>query len=423
MQKKKILFLVWGYSIHAFRRMSIFTENPLYEVLIVSTYSYQLENATTIRLSKAIIKDSLKKIKNKQPEINIGDSKSQTYKNFSIKSRIKKYLIKIVKSKLFIFLIFPIDIIVGLFDYAILRNAVKSFNPSLIFLQTLMYPNYLSYLLPKRFKLMVTFWNGDVIWWKKKNSFDLIFKNQIVKYGGKRLAAVTVNSELARQDCLKLGYPIEKINLIRYPGVDMKLFHPIEKESARKYLQIKANKVVLWPRGIGGYLNDPTLMAAIGKVIEKHKDIVFLMLGPNSEKGEEIYNDFLNKHKYNSYFRWVGLVDWKQMLFYYSAADIMVSISSNDSLPNCMLESMGMKIPVIMGDIPQIQEWVTNSVNGYLVDVEDSDDLANRIIHLFDNKELVNQFVEKSYNLVERNASQEKNTRLVKELVNNLLSN
>lgn len=39
---------------------------------------------------------------------------------------------------------------------------------------------------------------------------------------------------------------------------------------------------------------------------------------------------------------------------YYACADVMVSISSHDSLPNCMLEAMACGIPVVMGDIPQI---------------------------------------------------------------------
>jgi hypothetical protein len=39
--RKKILFLAWGYSIHAQRRIQIFVNDPLFEVTIVSTFNYQ----------------------------------------------------------------------------------------------------------------------------------------------------------------------------------------------------------------------------------------------------------------------------------------------------------------------------------------------------------------------------------------------
>jgi hypothetical protein len=42
--------------------------------------------------------------------------------------------------------------------------------------------------------------------------------------------------------------------------------------------------------------------------------------------------------------------------FYYNAADVMVTISSNGSQPHGMLETMACSIPVIINDIPSIHK-------------------------------------------------------------------
>ena len=52
-RKLRILFLAWGYSIHAQRRIGIFASDPQYDVTIVSTYDYQIPGADTILLSSA----------------------------------------------------------------------------------------------------------------------------------------------------------------------------------------------------------------------------------------------------------------------------------------------------------------------------------------------------------------------------------
>ena len=86
-------------------------------------------------------------------------------------------------------------------------------------------------------------------------------------------------------------------------------------------------------------------------------------------------------------FRWDGQVPFDMMPIYYCAADVMVSIASNDSLPNCMLEAMACGIPVIMGDIPQIREWVNDGVNGFLVPPRDPIALSESILKVFENLE------------------------------------
>jgi glycosyltransferase involved in cell wall biosynthesis len=112
------------------------------------------------------------------------------------------------------------------------------------------------------------------------------------------------------------------------------------------------------------------------------------------------------------------------MPYYYSAADITVSISSKDSFPNCMIEAMACRSPVVMGDIPSIREWVENGVNGFLVPPEDPEKLAEKIIEVFNySTDKLKMVTNKAYFKVLNEANLRTNKNLIKELVSSIATN
>ena len=319
-----------------------------------------------------------------------------------------------------IFLVrFFLEVVTTVKDLFILMRAARKFKPDIVFLQTLLYPCYLSYFLPRSLPIVVTFWNGDVLWWAKWNGIERLLKKWIVTYGARRAQAVTVNSEAAYQACRSYGIGEERIHLIRYPGVDLERFRPLGKSDARSRLSIMHKNVVLAPRGLGAYLNSEMIVEAAALVLRECPDVLFLCLWNEDQRAE------LDKHRRRTKdlgiednFRWDYHVAWDRMPGYYSAADVMVSLSSNDSLPNCMLESMACGVPVIMGEIPVIREWVEDGVNGYLVGLGDYGAIAEAIVKVIRDKDGLNdQFVQNGLELVRSKADGRKNAGLVKELV------
>jgi glycosyltransferase involved in cell wall biosynthesis len=83
-----------------------------------------------------------------------------------------------------------------------------------------------------------------------------------------------------------------------------------------------------------------------------------------------------------------------------------------------MLESMACGCPVIMGDIPQIREWITDGVNGYTCPTRDAEKLASCIQKIFEDKDGTNEhFVKYNLALVRRELDSEKMSSRIKELV------
>lgn len=383
--KTRVLFLCWGFSIHAKRRIQIFVDDPAFEVTVASTHNYNFQPANNVSLTAARICSSPKTI-------------------------WEKIIHKIASS----------PEIAWLIDYFILARATKRYQPDVIFLQTLIYPCFLAYFLPRKIPQMITFWNGDVTWWAKWNGIERLLKKQIVTYGARRAAAVTVNSQIACTACLKYEVSPDRIHLIGYPGVDLTKFFPQSKTAAREQLGITSPQVILWPRGLGGYLNSELFIQAMAQVARKYPNSLAIVLsgvgGPNElGRHQEMAQALQIEHN----FRWVGQVNFEDMPLYYNSADVMVSISSNDSRPNVMLEAMACSTPVIIGDIPATREWITANHNGYLVPPQDIEQLAQTIIQVLDpeNQTANLIYTERSLQLVRERADSQKNIALIKQLV------
>ncbi len=440
----RVLFLVWGFSIHSKRRIQIFVDDPSFEVAVVSTHNYNFENANNflltgidrankigncffsqketnfIKKELCNVRQKLKNIVNKIGTILDGIIILLSSDIFSeIKIRLKDF--KIIKSFLLSAKILS-EAAKGIKDFKILKSAVREFNPDVIFLQTLLYPCYLAYFLRRSIPIIITFWNGDVIWSARWNWIDRLLKEQIVTYGVRRARAITVNSQMAYDACLRYDVEAEKIHIIRYPGVDLKRFKSFPKDEARKKLGIACQKVVLCPRGLGGYLNSDVIVDSAADVIKKYPNSLFLFIsGVGSETELRKHQQRVRELGIEKNFRWDGQVPWDMMIMYYNSSDVMVSISSVDSLPNCMLEAMACEVPIIMGDISQIREWVVDGSNGFLVPIRDPVALADRILKVFENHGgNMASFTRRNLELVRHNADDEKNVQKIKDLVHTI---
>lgn len=406
--KTRVLFFAWGDSIHARRRIRIFAADPAFKVGVISTFAYDFENAQNYYLSGA----------NEQTQ---QETISRSLRNRLTNQVAVFFLYRLLR-------LFRKEVSLNECrqlsnDALLVRRYTLQFKPDIIFLQTLLYPSYLSFLLSKKIPLIITFWNGDVTWWAKWTGIERAFKRLIVLHGVKRAVAITVNSGAALEACLGYGAAPEKVMLIRYPGVNLEVFNPRASSfEARERLELRHKTIILCPRGLGDYLNSDVIIEAAAGVVNQYPDTLFLFLsGVGMERLWEAHLKQAEKLGIADNILRVGQVPWENMPIYYRAANVMVSVSSNDSLPNCMLESMACGIPVVMGDIPQIREWVKDGDNGFLVPPRNAVLLSQRIIETLANRDgIVDQFVKKNIEMVGNKADSRMIADSVKSMVHSI---
>lgn len=393
----KLLIICWGFSIHAQRGGQIFTEDPDFSVTVASTHNYNFAGANNILLTAARIR------------------RITDYWQTKTTCKYGRLLIKICTK------ILTRPELTALADWLILWQTVQQDRPDVILLQTLLYPNFLAYALPKSIPQIVNFWNGDITWWAKWNGIEQLCKKYLVTYGARRAAAITVDAQSAYNAALSYGVDPQKVHIISYPGTDLAKFHPLDQQLARQKLGLTAQQIIFWPRGLGGYFNSKIFIRAMVQVAPRFPGImgiVFTKVGGPAElvKHQQLAEDLGISDK----FLWIDGVKFDEMPWYYASANAMISISSNDTRPNVMLEAMACGVPVIMGDIPQIRgEWVRDGENGYLVPPRDVDCLAQAIIQVLDPAcQALNQtYIERNRQLVHDRVDHQKSIILIKQLV------
>jgi glycosyltransferase involved in cell wall biosynthesis len=83
--------------------------------------------------------------------------------------------------------------------------------------------------------------------------------------------------------------------------------------------------------------------------------------------------------------RFLGWVDRPALVEFYRQADLFVTATTWEGMPNTVLEGMACGLPVVGTRASGLAELVREGVNGYLVDIHDSATLVDRLADLIDN--------------------------------------
>lgn len=173
---------------------------------------------------------------------------------------------------------------------------------------------------------------------------------------------------LAERSPLTKGH---KIVSIPNP-IDTQQYFPKDKTEAKQKFNLPADrKIILFAaakasdkrKGI-----DYLIEAA--KLIEE-KNLMFVIAGA---KGDEIAQQ-LPGLSVN-----IGYVDSNKMPNLYNAADVFVTPSLQENLPNTIMESMACGTPCVGFNIGGIPEMIDHKKNGYIAEYRNAEDLANGLL-------------------------------------------
>lgn len=173
-------------------------------------------------------------------------------------------------------------------------------------------------------------------------------------------------------------------------GIDTSIFKPINKNEARKILNLDVNKKIVLFGAV-----DATSAKRKGfdllkeslnhiKEFENIDDIELLVFG-SSQPEKEILQGYKISYLGN-------LKDQLSLVLAYSAADIFVAPSLEDNLPNTVLESMSCGTPVIAYKIGGMEDMISDDENGYLIAPYNTEKFADKLYFLLNNKKKLIDF-------------------------------
>lgn len=160
--------------------------------------------------------------------------------------------------------------------------------------------------------------------------------------------------------------------------VDSEIFFPQDKMSAKKEIGISESRYCL-------------LFVVSGDIQQHHKGIDLLQKVLQDEKINKEKFELLivgNNHNSDLDFqgfttRYLGSINsQEQMNKIYNAADLIISTSRQDNLPNALIEASFCGLPIISFNIGGISDIINNGENGRLIPAYDTSGMARAIVEM-----------------------------------------
>jgi glycosyltransferase involved in cell wall biosynthesis len=213
------------------------------------------------------------------------------------------------------------------------------------------------------------------------------------------------------------------VDVIPY-GVDIEKFSSANDEvKIRKQFGISSEEpVILYVGRLKKDMGLHILLEAIPSVCKNNKEINFLIVG---EKGELLSRAEQLSNRYSENVFLVPRVPFGDLPIYYAASTIVVVPTQGDRACGSLasIEAMACGKPVIASDVGGIPEIVIDSETGFLIPPENSDALANKILEVINNAELLKRMGIAGRKRVEELFDEIKTDEKIEQIFEKLLEN
>jgi len=221
---------------------------------------------------------------------------------------------------------------------------------------------------------------------------------------------ITTVSSNVSQELVAYGLKPETITAVGN-GVDTEYFIP--KTNANKMPYVMFVGVLRSGKGL------PELIKCAKIICNKRPNIQFLICGFGpllKSLQSEVHKAGLEKQVI-----FLGYVNRKQLLELYQKAAILLQPSAHEGLSTVILEAMSCGLPVIASDIPGNREVITSQVDGILISDRSPEAMANTVLTLLNDKNLMDRIGNNARNTIESKYSWEQITNNVEKCYKELL--
>lgn len=259
------------------------------------------------------------------------------------------------------------------------------------------------FLKPRIKKPMITTIHSDYKLDFKDNFYKRIVYTPINSIALKGFNYYIAISDTFKKMLVDRGFKEEKIFTV-YNGIDLESkIHYIGKEDFLNRYDIDGeDKIIVGIIARIDLVKDhETFIKAAYKVLKKRKDIIFLIAGTGND--EKRIKSLVKEMGIENHVYFLGFVNDQYSFF--NAIDINVLTSISESFPYVILEGSRLKKMTISTNVGGISRLIKDGYNGYLIDVGDSDALAEKLDYLMENKEMIKTMGENLFDSVEKNFS------------------
>lgn len=225
-------------------------------------------------------------------------------------------------------------------------------------------------------------------------------------------ALITINNE--DYECAENGgFKAKKIYKIHGVGVDINKFSPLDnniKQSLRNSFGFSDDDfLIIYPADFCYRKNQVMLLKAFAELQKKYPQAKLLLCGQDTASDE--IKDLAKSLGVNGGVSYLGYRrDINNLV---GMSDVSVSSSRQEGLPVNIIEAMAMGNAVIATNVRGNNDLVTDGENGFLVDSDNSHQMAKKLSEFIENKNLKEKFGKNSLKNVEKYSVENVNKELL----------
>ena len=255
---------------------------------------------------------------------------------------------------------------------------------------------WLVFAIAKLLRIPIIYWTEGV---KEPKSILGMMTRPLRMLFVKKTNAIVVPGRVSRSYVISLGASAEKV-FIAPNAIDNELFielsrnYQLDKEKLKDKLGLKNNVVILYVGRLVMEKGVTFLLEAYRKLKSEINDIALVIIGYG-----KLYKKLLKlcqEKKVNDVTFTGAIVNYKQLIKYYSMADIFVLPTLEDVWGFAVNEAMVCGLPVISTRASQAaMEMISHGENGYVVKEADSEELYRALRKLVCDSRLRKKMGEK----------------------------
>lgn len=197
---------------------------------------------------------------------------------------------------------------------------------------------------------------------------------QMILEAARDCAAMISVSAALKERLVALGVDSRKVSVLRN-GVDLTLFHPADRSSARASLGVARFALA----SVGNLIETKGHDLVIGALAEL-PDVQLFIAGGGPE--ESSLKKLAMKLGVLDRVTFLGICPQEELRVLYSAVDCLVLASVREGWPNVLLEAMACGTPVVASDVGGVPEIVAAAEAGALMDERSADGIVRAVARL-----------------------------------------
>ena len=229
-------------------------------------------------------------------------------------------------------------------------------------------------------KYALSVWGTDVFEFPRKS----ILHKQLIKYSFSRADTLLSTSEAMAEE-MRLYVKNRPIHITPF-GVNMELFSPQKRLAAQRDTFVIGNiKSLSHEYGIRD------LLAAVAIVRKNRPDIPLRVRIAGKGPQENEYKALSKELKIDDIVTWLGFISQDAAAREWANFDVAVIPSIRESFGVSAVEAQACGIPVIISNVDGLKEATCPGVTSLVVESGDADAVAEAIIRLHDDRDLLKQ--------------------------------